>query len=159
MSKSPLQAADAHAGEHHIVPTSTYILTLLALTILMLITVGVYYVDVPGFGPISGTVANQTIALAIAVTKASLVVSIFMGVWWGTKLTKLWAVTGFIWFFLLGLILIDYPMRAFESVDGWEGKDGAAGQGRDGSALPRVVPPSGRAQAVDANSTNLRPRQ
>ena len=118
----------AHAGgdhhdhhEHHIVGTGTYFLTLVALTVLMLLTVGAYYIDIPAVGPISGTVMNQTVALVIAVTKAALVVFIFMGVRWGTKLTKLWAATGFVWFFLLGLVLIDYPMRAFENVSGWEG--------------------------------------
>lgn len=87
----------AHAGgdhhEHHIVGTGTYFLTLVALTVLMLLTVGAYYIDIPALGPISGTVMNQTVALAIAVTKAALVVFIFMGVRWGTKLTKLWAAT------------------------------------------------------------------
>ncbi len=164
MAKSPLQAAhanDPHGhAEHHIVPTGTYILTLLGLTVLMLLTVGAYYIDIPGVGPISGTIMNQTVALIIAITKASLVVFIFMGVRWGTKLTKLWAATGFVWFFLLGLILIDYPMRAFESVDGWEGAMGKAGHPRDGSALPRVVTPSGQSQQVDdPNEINLRPRQ
>ena len=162
MAKSPLQAADHHdGGAHHIVPTGTYILTLLALTVLMLLTVGAYYIDIPGFGPISGTIMNQTVALVIAITKASLVVFIFMGVRWGTKLTKLWAATGFVWFFLLGLVLIDYPMRAFENVSGWEGAVDKNGKTMDGSALPRVVTPSSVPQGVDIdpNTINLRPRQ
>lgn len=161
MAKSPLQAA--HAGDHHehyIVPTKTYVGTLLGLTVLMLLTVGAYYVDIPGFGPISGTIMNQTFALVIAVTKAALVVFIFMGVKWGTKLTRMWAATGFVWFFLLFLILIDYPMRAFETVQGWEGPVGRASHGRDGSALPRVVTPSSQPQPIDdPNEINLRPRQ
>ena len=161
MAKTPMQAAHGHdhAHEHHIVGTGTYLLTLLALTALMLLTVGAYYIDIPALGPISGTVMNQTVALVIACTKTALVVFIFMGVRWGTKLTKMWAATGFAWFFLLGLVLIDYPMRAFEVNPGWEGTPGKAGHGTDGSALPRVVTPSNQAQPVDPNEVNLRPRQ
>ncbi len=159
MAKTPLQAADHHHHEHHIVGTGTYLLTLAALTILMLITVGVYYIDIPGFGPISGTIVNQTVALIIACTKTALVVMIFMGVKWGTTLTKLWAATGFVWFFLLFLILIDYPMRAYEVNQGWEGSAGKADHNYDGSALPRVVPPSSQPQPVTPNETNVRPRQ
>lgn len=165
MAKSPLQAAHANdphgdGGAHHIVPTMTYFLTLVVLTVLMLATVFAAKFDIPAVGPISGTIMNQTVALIIAIAKASLVVFIFMGVRWGTKLTKLWAATGFVWFFFLGLVLIDYPMRAFESVDGWEGTMGKAGHPRDGSALPRVVTPSSQSQQVDdPNEINVRPRQ
>lgn len=160
MAKTPLQAAHGAEGhEHHIVPTGTYIATLVALTVLMLITVGAYYVDIPAVGPISGTVMNQTVALVIACTKTALVVFIFMGVKWATHLTKLWAACGFVWFFLLGLVLIDYPMRAFENVSGWEGEMSRNGETLGGSALPRVVTPSSQAQPVDHNEINLRPRQ
>lgn len=159
MAKSPLQAADAHTGEHHIVSTGTYLLTLAALTVLMLLTVGAYYIDIPGLGPLSGTVMNQTVALVIAIMKASLVVFIFMGVKWGTPLTKLWAGAGFVWLLLLGLIIVDYPMRAFETVEGWEGPIGKAGHGRDGSSLPRVVPPTDRNETFNPNEMNVRPRQ
>lgn len=160
MAKTPLQAAEHehHDHEHHIVPTGTYVIVLLLLTVLMATTVAVYYVDVPEVGPISGTIMNQSIALIIAVAKAALVVFFFMGVRWGTKLTKMWAATGFVWFFLLFLIFIDYPMRAFESINGWEGQPGKAGHSQDGSALPRVVVPSGQPQPVAPNEVNLRPR-
>ena len=161
MAKTPLQSAhNAEGYEHHVVPTGTYALTLLALFALMLLTVFAAKIDIPAVGPISGTIMNQTVALLIAVTKAALVVMIFMGVKWATHLTKLWALTGFVWFFLLGLVLIDYPMRAFESVQGWEGMEGKAGHPKDGSALPRVVTPSSVDQQVtDDNEVNIRPRQ
>lgn len=156
MAQTPLQAAGAHAGEHHIVPTSTYVKTLVALTILMLLTIWAGVTNLPDIGPISGTIVNQTIALLIAGIKASLVVWIFMGIKWGTKLTRLWVAISFTWFTLLGLILIDYPMRAFEATQGWEGKPG---QPDYGSALPRVVTPSSQAQPVERNEINIRPRQ
>lgn len=160
MAKTPLQAASHdHAHEHHVVPTGTYIKVLVFLTAMMLLTIFAAKIDIPAVGPISGTVMNQTVALTIAVAKAFAVVWIFMGVKWGTKLTKIWAATGFVWFFLLGLIVVDYPMRAFEGVQGWEGQTGRADHPQDGSALPRVVTPSSKAQAIDENDVNLRPRQ
>ena len=159
MAKTPLQAAAHDSHEHHVVPTFTYVKVLVSLTILMLATIFVAKFDIPAVGPISGTIMNQTAALVIAVMKAFLVVWVFMGVRWGTPLTKMWASLGFIWFFLLGLILIDYPMRAFEVNQGWEGQAGKAGQLVDGSSLPRVVTPSGQQQAIDPNEANVRPRQ
>ena len=54
---------------------------------------------------------NIPIALAIAVTKATLVVLFFMGVKYGTKLTMLWASVGFIWFLLMFGTLGDYVSR------------------------------------------------
>ena len=163
MAKSPIQAAlnnsHDHGVDHHITPTLTYVIVLVLLSILMGLTLFFGERELPDLWFISGTIVNQTVAMIIAILKASLVVFIFMGVWHGTKLTKLWAATGFVWFFLLGLILIDYPMRAFESVDGWEGPKDKPNIGRDGSALPRSVTPSSQAQPVTPNETNVRPRQ
>jgi caa(3)-type oxidase subunit IV len=121
-----------HAHEHHIVPTGTYVKTLLALVVLMALTVWIAGFNLPAIGPLSGTVVNQVVALIIAVTKATLVVTIFMGVKFGTKLIKLWACIGFIWLSLIFGILIDYSTRHYEVSPGWE-------KGAD-SALPRVTP-------------------
>ena len=163
MAKSPIQAAinnsHDHGVDHHITSTGTYLLVLLALSVLMGLTLFFGERELPDVWFISGTIVNQTVALLIAILKASLVIFVFMGVWHGTKLTKLWAATGFVWFFLLGLILIDYPMRAFENVEGWEGYKNQPGISRDGAALPRVVTPSSKAQPVTPNETNIRPRQ
>jgi caa(3)-type oxidase subunit IV len=160
MAKTPLQAAaHNHDHEHHIVPTFTYVKVLVSLTVLMLLTILAAKVNIPAVGPISGTIMNQTVALVIAIIKAFLVVWVFMGVRWGTQLTKMWAALGFIWFFLLGLVLIDYPMRAFEVNQGWEGKVGQPRPLSEGSSLPRVVTPSSQRQDIDANEINVRPRQ
>jgi caa(3)-type oxidase subunit IV len=159
MAKTPLQAAAHSSHEHHVVPTFTYIKVLVTLTALMLLTIVAAKIDIPAIGPISGTVMNQTVALTIAVIKAFLVVWVFMGVRWGTSLTKMWAALGFLWFFLLGLILIDYPMRAYEVNQGWEGQVGKASHLSDGSSTPRVVTPSGQQQEIDQNDVNVRPRQ
>ncbi len=122
----------AHTHEHHIVPTFTYVKTLVALIALMILTVAVSYVQIPAIGPISGTVANQVVALAIALVKAFLVVTIFMGVKFGTKLIKLWAILGFIWVLLIFGILGDYTTRKYEMAPSWDSQSD--------SALPRVAP-------------------
>ena len=70
----------SHSHEHHIVPTSTYVKTLLTLFALMVLTVWAASFNLPKIGPFSGTVVNQVVALVIAVTKAFLVITIFMGV-------------------------------------------------------------------------------
>jgi cytochrome c oxidase subunit 4 len=57
---------------------------------------------------------NIVIALLIAVTKASLVVWIFMGVRYTTNLTKLFVVAGLVWLGILVLITFsDYSTRSW----------------------------------------------
>jgi cytochrome c oxidase subunit 4 len=136
--------------EHHIVPTGTYILTLLALVVLMVITVAVAQVQIPDIGPFTGTVLNQVVALVIATIKAYLVITIFMGVKWATPLTKLWAATGFVWFTLMFLILGDYTTRRFEPVANW--------RPNPESSLPRVTHPGTPNPMFDPNEANLHPR-
>jgi cytochrome c oxidase subunit 4 len=92
-----------HDPSHHIVPVPTYVGVLAALLVLMALTIWVSYQDLG--------VMNIPIALAIAVTKAVLVVLFFMGVKYGTKLTMLWASIGFIWFLLMFGTLGDYVSR------------------------------------------------
>jgi caa(3)-type oxidase subunit IV len=122
----------SHTHEHHIVPTSTYFLTLVKLVLLMGLTVWIASFNLPKIGPLSGTVVNQVVALAIALLKAWLVVTIFMGVKFGTKLIKLWASIGFIWVLLIFGILADYTTRKYEPAPSWDGTVP--------SALPRVAP-------------------
>ena len=99
---------------HHITPTNTLFKNLVALMVLMVLTVGAARVL-----PSLPTVWANVLMLAIAVTKVFLVVSIFMGVKYTTKLAKLFAIGGFVWFFLLFGILIDYWTRPWEPVKGW----------------------------------------
>jgi cytochrome c oxidase subunit 4 len=62
---------------------------------------------------------NTPIALGIAVTKATLVVLVFMGVRHNTPLTKTVVITGFCWLFILfGLGLTDYLTRPWIGVPG-----------------------------------------
>src|SRR3954471_7221726 len=92
----------------HIVPKRTYYLIFAILMVFTAITVGVAYLDL---GPM-----NTVVALAIACTKATLVVLFFMHVKYSTRLT--WAVVAGSVFWLgimLTLTLGDYLTRAWRS--------------------------------------------
>lgn len=89
----------------HIAKTSTYLWIFGALMVLTAITVWVAFFDLGIF--------SDVVAMAIAVTKATLVILFFMHVKDGTKVTKITVVAAFVWlgiFFLL--ILPDYLGRA-----------------------------------------------
>jgi cytochrome c oxidase subunit 4 len=97
--------------QHPIPSVMTYVSVWLALVFFTLLTVFAASKD---FGEL-----NTTIALAIAVTKGSLVVLIFMGVRHNTPLTKLVAASGFIWIMILfGIGMSDYATRAWIGVAG-----------------------------------------
>ncbi len=63
-----------HNPDHVIVPIKTYVLVYIALILLTVLTVTIYYLD---FG-----VLNLPIALTVAVIKSMLVIMIFMGLRW-----------------------------------------------------------------------------
>lgn len=101
--------SDSHADHHHIVPLPVYLAVFAALLVLTGVTVAVAYVDM---GPL-----NIYVALGIAFFKASLVVLIFMHVWWSSKLVQLAAATGFLWLALmLALTLSDVWTRDWQPV-------------------------------------------
>lgn len=92
--------------EHHIVSPKVYLAIVLALLVLTTATVLASYVEMGVFNPI--------VALAIAVTKAVLVVLFFMHVKYSTKLTKLTVGAGvFTFLILISLTLSDYFTRAW----------------------------------------------
>jgi caa(3)-type oxidase subunit IV len=139
----------SHTHEHHIVPTRTYFFTLVKLVCLMALTVWIASFNLPRIGPLSGTVVNQVAALAIALLKAWLVVTVFMGAKFGTKLMKLWASVGFIWVLLIFTILGDYTTRKYEMAPSWDGQTD--------SALPRTTPDEPR--IPPANDLNVKIRE
>jgi cytochrome c oxidase subunit 4 len=110
----------------HVHKPILYVKTLVALVVLMILTVVFAQVHFPDLGPIKGTMINNFVAMAIAVTKALLVLSFFMGVIYSTKLTKLWAVAGFVGFALLFLALGDYSTRVYEPTARWTNDPGSA---------------------------------
>ncbi|HEY0322724.1 MAG TPA: cytochrome C oxidase subunit IV family protein [Pyrinomonadaceae bacterium] len=88
----------------HIVPKTIYFLIFGALMVLTVLT---YEVALYDFGRM-----NVVIALAVAVTKAVLVVLYFMHVRYSTRLTKIVVIAGFFWLALLiVLTLADYFTR------------------------------------------------
>ncbi len=88
----------------HIPKVRTLVIVWITLIILTGTTSAVSYVEL---GP-----WNVVVALAIAVTKASLVVWIFMGVRYTTTLTRLFVVAGLVWLSIMILITFsDYNSR------------------------------------------------
>ena len=90
----------------HVASVKSYLLVFAALMVLTAVTVAVAFVDLGLF--------NDVVALTIAVTKAVLVVLIFMHVLHSSRMTKLSIVAGFLWLaILIGLTLTDYFSRGF----------------------------------------------
>jgi cytochrome c oxidase subunit 4 len=97
---------------HHISPVRDYVLVWAALIILTFTTTFFGYMDLGSF--------NIVVAITIAVFKMSMVVWIFMGVRYTTKLTKLYVVAGFFWFFILIVMTVqDYLTRAWGTPQHW----------------------------------------
>jgi caa(3)-type oxidase subunit IV len=114
-NKSPVGA------HHHITPVWKYAATLGALLVLMTLTILAAKIQFPG-----GTLTNNIVAMGIACTKAILVILIFMGVAYTTKLAKLWSIIGFLWLFFLFGVLVDYKARVVEPVAGFHDDPGSA---------------------------------
>jgi cytochrome c oxidase subunit IV len=90
----------------HVVPKKVYLLIFALLLILTLVTIEVSRVDL-GRG-------NTILALAIAVTKALLVILYFMHVRYSPQLTRLVIFSGFLWLlFLIGITMSDYLSRGW----------------------------------------------
>jgi cytochrome c oxidase subunit 4 len=101
-----VSSGEHHEHEHHVVSVKAYVAVFAALMVLTFVTVWAAGQDFGAY--------NTAVAVGIAVTKATLVVLIFMHVKWGTKLTQLYVVTGVV--FLLILIAItmsDYVSRSW----------------------------------------------
>ena len=140
MSKTPLQHS------HHIVPTFTYVKTLIALTVLMLLTIFASYFTFPG-----GVVTNNLVAMGIAVLKSFIVIWVFMGIRWASKLTRLWAITGFIIMPMIFISYVDFFFRHNEIVTSWESKPDPT--------LPRVIDPVAASKQAPDSEIGLRPRE
>ena len=102
--------------EHHIVSPRVYVVILFALLVGTAATVAASYKDFGEWHIAPGLTLfwNPVIALAIATTKAILVVLFFMHVKYSTKLTKLTVASGiFMFLVLIGMTLTDYFSRAW----------------------------------------------
>jgi cytochrome c oxidase subunit 4 len=91
-------------GQGHIAPVGMYIGIFLALMVLTIVTWAVTFLDLGEF--------NLFAAMAIAITKASLVILFFMHVYWSPKIIKV--SVGMSFFFLiimLMMVMTDYLSR------------------------------------------------
>jgi len=98
---------DTEAAEHsmHVVPRRVYFGVAAALMVLLVLTYAVAQVDLGPF--------NIVVALAIAFTKAILVVLFFMEVRWSSRLTWVVIAAGLLWLaLLLAGTLDDFLTRA-----------------------------------------------
>ncbi|HVJ08984.1 MAG TPA: cytochrome C oxidase subunit IV family protein [Acidisarcina sp.] len=92
--------------KHHIVSPVTYALIFGALLLGTALTVGASYIDMGPWNPV--------IALAIACTKAVLVILFFMHIAFSSRVTKLTVAAGFFTFLVLvSMTLTDYISRAW----------------------------------------------
>jgi cytochrome c oxidase subunit IV len=95
-----------HHVEHHVAPKSLYYLIFGILMVGTAVTVVVAYFDLGAM--------NNVVMLAIACTKALLVVLYFMHVRWSTRLTWVVAASGFVWLLIMfGFTLSDYLTRGW----------------------------------------------
>jgi len=77
------------AAEHYVVPKNVYYKVFVCLAVLMVATIVASRFDLEGW--------NVPVALAIAITKAALIVLFFMHVRYAPPLVKLFACSGFLW--------------------------------------------------------------
>ena len=90
----------------HVAPKSMYYFVFLALLVGTGLTVAAAKVDM---GPL-----NNIVMLAIACTKATLVILFFMHVRWSSRLTMVVAMSGFFWLLILfSLGMSDYLSRGW----------------------------------------------
>jgi cytochrome c oxidase subunit 4 len=107
---------EMYEQEHHTVSPMIYLAILGALLVGTAITVWASYIDLGEWHISQGLTVfwNPVVALAIACSKAVLVVLFFMHVKYSTKLTKLTVISGFFVFLaLIGMTLSDYVSRAW----------------------------------------------
>ena len=103
--------AHAHGGDH-VVPIKIYLAIFVTLMVLTAGTVAAAFVDLG--------LLNTFVALAIAVTKATLVVLFFMHVKYSSRLTWLVVASGFVFLaIMLAFTLSDVVSR------GWLGTPGS----------------------------------
>lgn len=90
----------------HVAPKSLYYIVFIALIFGTGLTVAAAEVDLGAL--------NNIVMIAIAGTKALLVILFFMHVRWGTRLTWVVAGSGFFWLLILfGITMTDYMSRGW----------------------------------------------
>ena len=94
------------------VSRKTYYLVTAALMVLLALTYGVYYLQLGTWGIV--------VAMAIAFSKALLILLFFMHVRYSSNLTKVAAFAGVFWLLILFLLTFsDYFSRSWLAVEPW----------------------------------------
>ena len=102
----PSNVVNPEHSDHHIVTPLVYAIVFVSLLVGTAITVVAAYIDLGIFNPV--------VALAIACTKAVIVILFFMHVKYQSKLVKLTVGAGFFTFLvLITMTLTDYVSRAW----------------------------------------------
>lgn len=112
LATAPSASNQPDHHEHHVTPAMVYVKSYFVLLFFMVLTIVASRYDLGAM--------NNVVAMAIAITKAVIVVLFFMQVKNGSKLVWLWASLGFIWLFLLFGIMGDYQTRDWVRSSGWE---------------------------------------
>ena len=93
---------------HHIIPPRSYYKVFAALMVLLVLTVWAAEIEHP--------ILNTVIAITIAVTKALLIILIFMHVKYSKRLVQVVAFVGFAFFLLLLALMVgDYATRDWQA--------------------------------------------
>ena len=123
--------------QHHVPPISHYVGVFMALMVLTLVTVGAAKLDLG--------LLNTPIALAIAASKAFLVMYIFMELRSASALTRLAALSGVV-FLAIMLIMIgqDYAARSYMPPP--------ANWGKTLSIIEQSTPPTAPSPAAPAHA-------
>src|SRR5688500_4198431 len=104
------QAGPDYPLAHHVVPPRAYLAIFAALLVLTALTVWVAFQHL-------GDPWNDIVALAIAITKATLVVLFFMHVKWSSPMVKLSVISAVVFLaLLLGITWSDYWARSAPGV-------------------------------------------
>ena len=102
----PANVTNPEHAEHHIVGPKTYAIIFITLLTFTGITVAAAFVNLG--------ILNPIVALAIASTKAVIVILFFMHVYYQSKLVKMTVAAGFFTFLvLITMTLSDYISRAW----------------------------------------------
>ena len=102
----PSNVVNPEHADHHIVTPAIYAIVFVSLLVGTAITVVAAYIDLG--------ILNPVVALAIACTKAVIVILFFMHVKYQSKLVKLTVGAGFFTFLvLITMTLTDYVSRAW----------------------------------------------
>jgi len=95
-------------GGSHAVPARYYFYNFLFLLVMLMLTVWVSFHHY-------GDWINVAIMLTIAVAKMVAIILIFMNVWWSSRLTMVFAASGFLWLVILFVLtLADFATRPMD---------------------------------------------